>query len=38
MASDPSKDAHKGGYSPQMKTVGCAILIMGVSLVLIIVA
>lgn len=38
MAPEPSKDAHKGGYSPHMKTVGWAILIMGVSLVLVIVA
>ncbi|HJS68400.1 MAG TPA: plastocyanin/azurin family copper-binding protein [Nitrososphaera sp.] len=38
MAPEPSKDAHKGGYSPHMKTVGWAILIMGLSLVLVIVA
>lgn len=37
MVPEPSKDAHKGGYSPHMKTVGWAILIMGVSLVLVIV-
>jgi len=38
MAPEPKKDAHEGGYSPHMKTVGWAILAMGISLVLIIVA
>jgi plastocyanin len=36
MAPEPKKDAHEGGYSPHMKTVAWAILIMGLSLVVVI--
>ncbi|MEM3094381.1 MAG: cupredoxin family copper-binding protein [Nitrososphaera sp.] len=39
MAPEPKKDdAQKGGYSPDMKTVGLAILAMGISLLLVIIA
>jgi plastocyanin len=37
MAPEPKKDAHdEGGYGPHMKTVGWAILVMGLSLVAVI--
>jgi plastocyanin len=36
VAPEDRKDAHEGGYSPHMKTVGWAILVMGISITLVI--
>jgi plastocyanin len=38
MSPEDRKDTHEGGYSPHIKTVGWAILVMGISLVLVIFA